>query len=160
MKLEALRKKFPFFILAIVFALGGCTVKLVASYDEVTDKSVTSLQKKVETFLVGLESKDGLPECSYENNVKFYEEAKVDLSAIQVRAAAIPKNELTNQQIKLLRDSLDSLELLHKLKDKKSKEKDSLQCISKDEVEPLRIAFNSSFTAILKLELAKKRGEG
>ena len=107
----------------------------------------------METFLVGLEMNDSFPACSYKKHTQFYLESKVDLSAIKVRAAAIPKNEITVQQLELLASSLDSLEQLHKLKDKKS------ECIPAQEIEPLRIAFNSSSTAILKLELAKKRGE-
>lgn len=146
-------------LLSFLAAISGCTVKLIASYDETTDKNVTSLQRKMETFLTDLESKDGVPECSYANNTDFYKESKVDLSEIKVRAEAIPKNDITIKQIALLESSLVDLELLHKLKDKKTKETGSLNCISTNEIVPLRSAFNSSFTAILKLELAKKRGD-
>jgi len=134
--------------LALVFALSGCTVKLISSYDETTDKSVTALQKKTEAHLVALETVEGLPECKYEKHKQFYEEAKVEVSAISVRAAAIPKNEITTEQTILLASSLDSLEMLHKI-----------ACLTKDQIKPLRMQFNSSFTAILKLELAKRRGE-
>lgn len=143
----------------ILFVVSGCAVKLIASYDETTDKNVTALQRKFETFLTDLESKDGLPECSYEKNSDFYSASKVDLSAIKVRAEAIPSNEITVEQISLLNINLGHLESLHKLKDKKSKSSGQLKCISSDEITPLRNAFNSSFTAILKLEIAKKRGE-
>ncbi|WP_432695859.1 hypothetical protein ACQUQP_15130 [Marinobacterium sp. YM272] len=146
-------------LLSFMLVISGCTVKLIASYDETTDKNVTSLQRKTETFLTDLEAKYGLPECSYEKNATFYSESKVDLSAIKVRAEAIPKNDITVKQLDLLESSLNDLESLHKLKDKKTKDKGSLECISIDEIDPLRTAFNSSFTAILKLELAKKRGD-
>lgn len=146
-------------LLSMLLAISGCTVKLIASYDETTDKNVTALQRKMESFLTDLEAKDGLPECSYEKNSTFYSESKVDLSAIKVRAEAIPKNEITVKQITLLGSSLIDLESLHKLKDKKPKSSGQLKCISADEIAPLRAAFNSIFTAILKLELAKKRGE-
>lgn len=129
-------------------ALSGCTVKLISSYDETTDKTVTALQKKTESHLVALEAEEGLPECRYEKHKQFYDEAKVDVSAIAVRAAAIPKNEITTTQTELLANSLASLEKLHKI-----------ACLSKDQIAPLRIQFNSSFTAILKLELAKRRGD-
>jgi hypothetical protein len=136
------------FVLAIALALPGCAIKPISSYDETTDKTVTALQKKTAAHLVSLQSLDGLPECKYENHKSFYEEAKVDVSAIEVRAAAIPKNEITTEQAQLLANSLDSLEKLHKI-----------ACLSKDQIKPLRIQLNSSFTAILKLELAKRRGE-
>jgi len=143
----------------VLLILSGCSVKLISSYDEATDKAVTALQRKVETFLVALESQEGLPECVYDNHKKFYEEAKVDISAIRVRAEAIPKNEITIKQVALLSNSLNLLEQLHQLKKKLSNEQGKLICISKEEIAPLRTAFNASFTAILKLELAKKRGE-
>ncbi|CAM4302838.1 hypothetical protein [Pseudoalteromonas byunsanensis] len=145
--------------ISMLFVVSGCAVKLIATYDETTDKNVTALQRKFETFLIDLETKDGLPECSYEKNSDFYSESKVDLSAIKVRAEAIPQNEITVEQVSLLADSLSDLESLHKLKDKKSKSSGQLKCISSNEVALFRSAFNSSFTAILKLELAKKRGE-
>lgn len=143
-------------VLCALLMLSGCTVKFISSYDEQTDKSVTALQKKVETFFVKLEGLDGLPECTYDHHKTFYEEARVEVSAIQVRAAAIPQNDITTEQVGLLSKSLSSLEQLHQGKAKKEKGKN---CPSREEVQPLRDNFNTSFTAILKLELAKKRGE-
>lgn len=143
----------------VVLVISGCTVKLIASYDETTDHNVTALQRKVETFLTELETKEGLPECSYRNNSAFYTEAKVDLSAIKVRVDAIPGNDITAEQIALLGSSLNDLAALHQLKDKNTKTAGVLQCLSSDEIKVLRFAFNASFTAILKLELAKKRGD-
>lgn len=135
-------------VLGLSLAVSGCSIKLISSYDETTDKTVTALQKKTEAHLVALEAAEGLPECKYEKHKQFYDEAKVDVSAIAVRAAAIPKNEITTEQTVLLSSSLDGLEKLHKI-----------ACLSKDQISPLRTQFNSSFTAILKLELAKRRGE-
>lgn len=146
-------------LLLLLLGMSGCTVKLIASYDETTDQNVTALQRKMETFLTELETKDGLPECSYSNNAEFYTQAKVDLSAIKVRVDAIPKNEITAEQIALLASSLNDLQALHQLKDKKTTTEGELRCLSSDEIKALRSAFNVSFTAILKLELAKKRGD-
>ena len=134
--------------LAMTLALSSCTVKLVSGYDETTDRAVTDLQRKTEAHLVTLESVEGLPECTYENHKQFYDEAKVDISAITVRAAAIPKNDITTQESQLLASQLDNLEKLHKI-----------ACLSKDQITLVRTHFNTSFTAILKLELAKRRGE-
>jgi len=134
--------------LLLVLALVGCAnIRLIADYDEQIDKSISELQRKFETFLTGLERNAGKPEAGYDASVKFYDEARVDLSAIRVRAAAIPQNDITLQQLDLLADSLGKLEELHK------------GGLGRDEIRPLRSAFNSSFTAILKLELAKKRGD-
>ena len=65
-----------------------------------------------------------------------------------MRARAIPDNDITIQQIVLLKENIDLLEQLHKL-----------GCLTKEQIETLRISFNSGFTAILKLELAKRRGD-
>ena len=134
--------------LVVTLALSSCTVKLVSGYDETTDRAVTDLQRKTEAHLVTLESVEGLPECTYENHKQFYDEAKVDISAITVRAAAIPKNDITTQESQLLASQLDNLEKLHKI-----------ACLSKDQITLVRTHFNTSFTAILKLEFAKRRGE-
>jgi hypothetical protein len=138
------------FLFALSFAIGtsGCTVKLVADYDETTDKAVTALQMNVEAFLVNLERNFGTPEAAYEHHTEFYDQTKVQLSAIRTRAAARPKNEETVQQLDLLASSLASLEDLHEL---------GFEDVA--EFEPLRNAFQTSFTAILALELAKKRGD-
>lgn len=137
-----------FLTVFLLIFLAGCTVKLISSYDETTDRDVTALQRKVEEFLVTLDSQQGPPTCAYQNHKDFYLQAKVDLSAIAVRVAAIPKNEITIEQVRLLADSLDKLEQLHKI-----------ACLSAQQIQALRTAFNASFTAILKLELAKKRGQ-
>jgi hypothetical protein len=133
-------------LLLVLVAVGCTNIRLIADYDEQIDKSVTDLQRKVETFLTGLERNASTPPAAYHANVKFYDEAKVDLSAIRVRAAAIPKNDITLTQLDLLADSLGKLEQLHQ------------SGISRAHIAPVRSALNTSFTSILKLEIAKKRG--
>lgn len=91
------RARIAAIFVAAGMALSGCAIQLISKYDEATDKAVTALQKKIEAHLVALEAVQGLPECKYEKHKQFYEEARVDISAITVRAAAIPKNEITTQ---------------------------------------------------------------
>lgn len=134
--------------LNLILSAAGCTIKLISDYDETTDKAVTQLQRKVDSFLVDMQRKAGTPGAEYDKNAQFYDQARVDVDAIRVRAQAMPKNDITVQQINLVQDSLDKLEKLHKL-----------GFSSPEEIAPLRSAFDISFTAILKLELAKKRGE-
>jgi len=133
-------------ILIVMVALSGCVQKHISDYDENTDKSVTSLQRKFETFFVTLDTLIEQDKCEYINHINFYKSSKIDISSVQVRAKALTKNEKTIEQVSLLSDSLNSLEKLHKL-----------GCFSTEQLENLRSSFNSSFTAILKLELAKKR---
>ena len=134
------------FLLIFVLLLSGCTLKLISSYDEKTDNAITALQKEMTQFFLTVESQAGLPECKYRNHNQFYQQAKIALSAISVRVQAIEANELTIEQVELLQDSLSSLEQLHQL-----------GCFTTDQVTNLRNNFDSSITAILKLELAKKR---
>ncbi len=134
--------------ISIILTITGCSIKLISDYDEATDKAVTQLQRKVDSFLVDMQRKAGTPGAEYAKNAQFYDETRVDVDAIRVRAQAIPKNDITVEQIKLVQDSLDKLEQLHKL-----------GFSSPEELTPLRSAFDTSFTAILKLELAKKRGQ-
>lgn len=134
--------------LAVMLVASGCAVKLISGYDEVTYQAVTELQQKTETHLATLESVGNLPECIYENQKQFYGQAKMDINAIAVRAAAIPKNNLITKEIALLSSSLDNLEKLHKI-----------ACLSMDQIALVRSHFNTSYTAILKqLELAKRGG--
>lgn len=126
--------------------LASCAVQTVASYDEATDVAVSELQRKTEMHLLELKADAGLPECDYAHHRAFYLDARVDVSAIAVRAAAIPHNELTVQQTALLENSFDSLEKLHRL-----------ACLEPEQIDVLRSQFATSFTAILKLELAKRR---
>ncbi len=138
--------------LVLVLLLSGCvSVRLISDYDEQIDASITAFQKEMETFLTSLERNAGKDKAKYENNIVFYDEAKVDLSAVRVRAAAIPKNDITIKMVDKLLDSLLTLEKLHS--------EGPLGMIPIQEIYPLRSAFNTSCTAILKLELAKKRGE-
>ncbi len=134
-------------LMLCVCVVGACQISLLSQYDETTDKAVSALQKKMESHLLTLETKDGSPECMYAFFQPAYRDLKVDASAITIRAAAIPKNELTAEQAQLLGKSIETLEKLHQI-----------ACLSKAQIAPLRIQFNSSFTAILKLELAKRRG--
>lgn len=132
-------------MLIIGLAVSGCTIRLIADYDQKIDDGVTALQKKTESFLIKLERTCQKPEGAYSNHVSFYDEAKVELSALQVRADAIALNKLTSEQIEKLRDSFEKMEAQHKLG------------FTPIVVAKTRNILNSHFTAILKLEVAKKR---
>lgn len=142
-------------LLAALLLLAACTVRLIAPYDEQTDKSVTALQSHVDTFLLRMPGLAGMPAGTYEHNQDFYVASKAELSAISVRAAAIPDNDITMKQLALLADSLETVRQLHALPPKPPA---TMTSLSAGDVESIRTAMNTSFTAILKLELAKKRG--
>ena len=142
-----LRPHLIFLWFLLIIPLVGCQVKLIADYDKTIDKAVTALHRKTETFLVQAQQNIGSPKWEYENKKDFYNKVKVDISVIQVRAAAQPKNQKTIEQLHELSKAFEGLESLHR--DGK---------LSKPVIENLRGAFNIIFTAILKLEMDKKRG--
>ena len=138
--------------LLIAFAVGGCsTIKLVGDYDEQIDKGATQFQKDVETFLVKLEATAEKPADkveSYDKNKKFYEDSKVALSGLRVRADSMERNSITVKMLDRLSSSISRLEGMHR------------EGLAKAEIDQsIRGALNSQFTAILTFELAKKRGE-
>lgn len=132
--------------LALVLLGAGCAVQMVAAYDEQTDKAVSALQRKMETLFVDLESQAGTPQADHANYLAFYKEVRVDISAIHMRARARPNNELTVEQIGLLRDSLGRLEEIHRI-----------GITDAAVIAPLRAQFESAFVSILKFEMAKRR---
>lgn len=133
----------------MLMCVAGClSVKLISDYDEETDKSVTQLHKKVETYFENLQSSLTKGEGAYNNDYeKVYTDIRVEISAIRMRVAARSKNEIQLQQVDLLSENWDKLEKLHKLG------------LTTGSIAPLHTAFTVGFTAILKLEMAKKKGE-
>ena len=147
MKREQYKRLLAICLCIIILGLlvSGCSIRLIAEYDQKIDDSVTALQKKTETFLIKLERTCQKPEGEYSNHISFYDEAKVELSALQVRADAIALNELTSVELKDLQDSFEKMEEQHKLG------------FTPIVVAKTRDILNTHFTAILKLEVAKKR---
>lgn len=132
--------------------ISGCTVTLVSKYDEQTDANVTALQKKFDAYFLKLQGAP-FPDCSYNANKIFFDDIKVQLSSAQIRANAIPQNDLTLQQIDALAKAISDLETNQKKRD------DKKTCLPDAIINADRTMFNSIFTAILKFELAKKRGD-
>lgn len=134
-------------VAAVLLLLSACSPRLISDYDETTDRSVTELQRMVESFLTTLERDPTPPACEYARQRQFYHDASVAISALALRNEIRTHNEITNAQIGLLKKSLDALERLHQT-----------SCLSPLQVQLVRDGFNQSFRAILKLELAKQRG--
>lgn len=134
-----------------VLVMSGCSVKLISDYDEFTDKAVVALHRKVDAFLRKMEDNAGFPAGTYAKNKEFYQEVMVDLSSMRMRASAIPQNQLTLEHIDLLEQNIEKLRELHEKRGEKG--------LAKALVDPIQTALDAQFTAIMKLELAKKRGD-
>ena len=131
--------------------LGGCAVQFLSSYDATTDEITTAMQKAhavhVLTILEGQK-----PDCLYSKNKDYYRSARVDVSALELRVAAIPQNDPTVQQVDSLKGALASFEQLDQMAEKRG------ACLSGAELSPIDRGMNSIFGSILKLEFAKLRG--
>lgn len=148
-------------ILVVVYS--GCAVRLIAEYDENIDSGITELQRNTETFLTQLQTdlirasllKDGSTEkealmesVAYASNGDFYRDFLVDLRVLRVRADSYVGNELTVRQLDALEEILNAQKILHQSGFETA-----------DDIEDMRSAFTRGFKAILKLEIAKKRGK-
>ncbi|MDE3251876.1 MAG: hypothetical protein KGO92_03655 [Bacteroidota bacterium] len=132
----------------LLFCLSSCqSVRLISSYDEITDKAVTAFQEKVSRFFIKIDRNLGTENAAYQKNKSFYEDAGVDLNTLQIRTDAIDNNQIVQKQVAALQQMMQDLEKLHQL-----------GFNSHEELIPLRNGFNSAFTALTKLQLALKRG--
>jgi hypothetical protein len=143
-------KEFAVTLLAVAFllsvgALGCGSVTLIAPYDQRIDDGVTNLQKSTAEFFTKIERQGGSNREDYKNYTKFYDDAKVTLSGLSVRASAFANNNLTTEQLVVLSEQFRDLEQTH-----------MKIGVSREAVPEYEKAFNRTFTAILTLEIAKK----
>lgn len=130
----------------LVFSTIGCSyVKPVSVYDEQMDKGITALQKNTEEVLLMIETYQGKVESTYEYHRAYYRRAIIDVSSLKIRAEAIQEDNLSTKMLKQLLNNIIRFE------------KDHIEGIAANEVDLYRGGFNSQFTALLSLELAKKR---
>jgi hypothetical protein len=134
-------------VLAILLALGACSLVSVSPYDSSADKAITKLHKQTAEFFAESTKAADDPGCGYSHHLSFYQNSKVSMSSLLVRARAMADNNLTVSQLELLSSSYVNLAQLHQL-----------GCFSPAQVKELWDSFDASFSSILKLELAKKYG--
>lgn len=141
--------KFAAVLMTIMMLIQSCTsIRLISDYDEITDKTITQVQEKVSEYFVTLERTVGSEEGNYQHFTETFDSIKVDLNTLAVRAAAFDKNRIVQEQVSELKSMITNLGELHKLGFE-----------TYDQIKPLRQPFNTAFTAIIKLQLALKRGE-
>jgi len=140
-------------LLLFSLALTGCAVTWLSKYDSQTDEMTTALQRAVAVHGETL-GEQSAPACLYDNHRAYYTQEHADVGALELRVAAIPKNEPTKVQVEELKTALNRFESLHKSASA------SGRCQSPVELQPALTGINQIFRAILTLEIAKKRGEG
>jgi hypothetical protein len=136
-------------LIVLIAAMQGCSsIRLISDYDETTDKLTTEIQQKISEVFVKIERNIGTTKAEYSNFTDQYDDIRVLVNTLEVRANSIDKNKIVQDQVKEIISMLDNLEKLHKLKFNDVRELTSL----KD-------GFNRAFSAIIKLQTGLKRGK-
>ncbi len=144
-------------LLSCVHFMTGCSQKLMTDYDADTEKLATQTYEKISSLFINLKSKVGTQEANFNNYEKDYNTIEVQLDTLQMRASAFPKNKQTQEMIKELEKQINTFETLHKEKDiftNQDRRETGIKAI-----EQAKRGIQTTVTAILKLEIAKKRGE-
>jgi hypothetical protein len=145
--LDLLRLTKYFLFLPVLLA--ACKVMLIGAYDPVTDESIQQIQNETMTMLVKMERNFDNHEAA-RNNYEFfrekYEQLAGEMESLKIRCKAIPKYDLILDQVNLLQANLQDLEKYHKAGFK-----------SKEELEPIKKAFESTFSAMIVMQNALKR---
>jgi hypothetical protein len=138
--------------LLIGLLLGACPAHFVSDYDEIFDKAISDTQTKTDALLQKMMDPQS-PMRKYTAAKASYADIRNDIHSLKLRAQANNAgnlNEITLKQLDTVDDNLAKLEVQHA----KSPQGPS--------VEFVRIAqdiIDTQFSAILKFEVAKKRGE-
>jgi len=133
-----------YFVLVTGF-LGCSSIQLIAPFDQKIDDGVTALQKATADFFTSIERQGGSKPEDYKNHATFYDDTKVALSGLIVRAKAISQNSLTAKELDNLSTQYRTLEM-----------QDQQFGINQALIPQLESAYDRSFTALLTLEVAKK----
>jgi hypothetical protein len=141
----------PLILVLLLTFTSGCSVKLISDYDQLIDQYATELQSDIETFLIKMERLAGTEEGTYTANTDFYDGIQGTLTTLALRAEMLDDNKIVVEQIVLLQENMENLRKLHELQGVKG--------LGKDLIEPMRVAFNTQFKAIVKLQNSLKRGE-
>lgn len=135
-----------FLILVAGLNLQGCfSVKLVSDYDEQTDTEVTELYRGIMDYMTGLQTRPQVTGKDSIARADDYNQVSLDIGVLKLRASAKDKNEQQIQQVELLADSWKKIGELQKLN------------LPAQAIENARSGMETTLTAILKLEEAKKR---
>lgn len=150
-------------IVAMVYALvvgclclPSCAFRFLADYDEVVVAKTVELQEKAETLFLALEeaatTEDPLDDL-YAAHAGDYDRILVLLRVLEVRAATLTKNELTVEQVALLRDSFEKMKAQHKERSAATPPKG----FSAATIRVLREPFVQQIQSILTLQSALRR---
>jgi hypothetical protein len=134
------------FVVATILLQQCTSVRLIQEYDEITDTKVTEMQEDVAAFFVKMDRAIGTPDTAYEKSIPFYDAVKTQLDVLTVRAKATPKSDVMQNALASLSSTFDKLEQYHRTQGFSNKE----------ELVPLKSAFDNSFAALIQFNTALK----
>ena len=149
-------------ILCAILLAGCAGVKRISDYDEVTDKSLMTIQQKTDDFIETLIAQSGTKKAAFSKHQDFYADIGQQLRRLEFRVNAIPKNEKTIDLFKKVRLVIigegtcstegASLRDLHCMPTNRNKGPSAM------DLEIFRLNVNKTISAALTLELSKKQG--
>lgn len=148
MRFPALNKRSTVFLVLAMVVLTACKITLLSAYDEVTDKVLSEMQQSTTAFFVKYETTPSASELKYANQQPFYQGLKTSSRTLRIRNNAIEKNRPMITMLDLLDENIDLMDSLHRQKP------DGL--LAPHDVQLLKTAFESQYTAMFKFILALK----
>ena len=150
--------------LSMGLALVGCQVTRVSTYDPATDRGITELQQDIDANLTRLEMLAEMPKstaalkqlCDPEAFTDAYRELNAKLRTLTLRNEARDRNQLTVDQLKLLRENLSNLQAQQKLRYATQAALPGDRCLGTGQLQVNRNSLEQIIRAILTLELAKR----
>ena len=130
--------------LLIILLLTSCAIRLIAPYDEVTDKKVSDLQEKVVTKMIEWERK--IPPISEE--YPFYDHTESVLEILILRNQNIEKSKIIVSSLQKLLENIKIIKSAH--------ENNMLNTAFIEQVKPDIMA---QFNAIQSFQMALKKAE-
>ena len=152
-------------VLALAFSLLSCSIRLIAPYDETTDKQATQLRTEIDQFITNLISVGGdikddsarRKALDYTKSQKDYDKIGVDLRSLKVRAEAISQNSNTVNQVTYIINNLERLQARHKgYSNNETVDGKSIE-MGNAYLRDARDIINEQFRSLLALEIAKQK---
>lgn len=135
----------PLIIFAFVLTIQGCSVKMVADYDDTTKESILKTAKEIDKFYCALlETEES--KRQYEQFSKDYHSIEVEIRSLVLRNKARPLNKESTKQAEIALDRWIIFKERHKTKNTYSTGDAKLD----------RDYLSNIFNYMLGAELAKK----
>jgi predicted N-formylglutamate amidohydrolase len=152
-------RSFTSILACVALLIAGCTVRLISDYDEVTVQKTVELQEQCESLFVSLEDAATTADPAddlYAAHAEQYDDIEVSLRMLESRADLVKKNEITKEQVKLLRDSIAKIRDAHRARSSETPPKG----LSAATVTVLREPLAQQFRSILALQEGLKTRSG